>query len=76
MTLVEVKGDIDMATLVPDPDLIQGIFSWFGWPPSRKPSDVAEYKTESHHNISWESIRILDKADREYPRLEREATLN
>ena len=24
MTLVEIKGDIEMATLVPDPDLIQG----------------------------------------------------
>ncbi len=30
MTLVEVKGDIGMATLVPDPDLIQVIlFSIF-----------------------------------------------
>ncbi len=27
MTLVEVKGDIEMATLVPDLDLIQRIFS-------------------------------------------------
>ena len=29
MTLIEVKGDIGMATIVPDPDLIQGIFSKF-----------------------------------------------
>ena len=41
--------------------------------PSRKPSAVAEHKTESHHNINWESTRILDKEDREYPRLVREA---
>ena len=26
------KGDVEMATLVPDPDLIQEIFSRFGWP--------------------------------------------
>ncbi len=34
MTLVEVKGDIGMASLVPDLDLFQGIFSWFRWPPA------------------------------------------
>ncbi len=33
MTLVEVKGDLGMATLVPGPDLIQAIFSLFGCPP-------------------------------------------
>ncbi len=28
---------------------------------------------ESHHNSSWESTRVLDKEDREFPHLVREA---
>jgi len=41
--------------------------------PSRKPSAVAEHKSEAHHDIDWDSTKVLDKDDREFPRLVREA---
>ena len=41
--------------------------------PSRKPSAVSEHSFDAHHKIDWDRTKVLDKEDREYPRLVREA---
>ena len=41
--------------------------------PSRKPSAVAEHKEDTKHTIDWKAVKIVDKEDRAYPRLVREA---
>ena len=41
--------------------------------PSRTPSAVTEHSTDSRHSIDWDNVKVLDREDREYPRLVREA---
>ena len=43
--------------------------------PSRKPSAVSEHSFEAHHKIDWDNTKVLEKEDRDYPRLVGEAIL-
>ena len=41
--------------------------------PSRIPSAVAEHSINYNHKIDWEGIKVLDKDNRDFPRLVKEA---
>ena len=41
--------------------------------PSRVPSAVSEHSSATTHKIDWDGVKVLDREDREFPRLVREA---
>ena len=41
--------------------------------PSRVPSAVSEHSSATTHRIDWDGVKVLDREDREFPRLVREA---